>query len=158
MNLIILLTNIIIGSFSCMLILIQLVNVLSLDSKFPLLRELKEKYISFNNFPFSSDDTAMAELIRLFNECKASGNYIFQTLPNFLISLNVKLFAPLLPLKYPAKVTRIMSAITNVFQTVLWNLLTGSLKIIRETRVVTPISIILEIASFGLQEKNCFQN
>lgn len=100
----------------------------------------------------------MAELIRLFNECKASVNYIFQTLPNFLISLNVKLFAPLLPLKYPAKVTRIMSAITNVFQTVLWNLLTGSLKIIRETRVVTPISIILEIASFGLQEKNCFQN
>lgn len=65
MNLIILLTNIIIGSFPCMLILIQLVNVLSLDSKFPLLRELKEKYISFNNFPFSSDDTAMAELIKM---------------------------------------------------------------------------------------------
>lgn len=50
---------------------------LDLDPRFSLLRELKEKYISFNSKTYDSQEEVFKELNILIKEYKASNHYIF---------------------------------------------------------------------------------
>ena len=44
---------------------------LSLDPKFNIIRDVKEKYIRFNNTHFSSEDEVMQELLKMIEEFKS---------------------------------------------------------------------------------------
>ena len=57
---------------------------LSLDPKFNIIRDVKEKYIRFNNTHFSSEDEVMQELLKMIEEFKALRGYIPRLFSQYL--------------------------------------------------------------------------